>query len=54
MRTSVGRGTRAPTEVPYASKILPANGPRKYKKKIWSEPMRDIDEDEDDGRSVVS
>ena len=42
------------TDVPYASNIRPANVPTKYSRKTCREPMRDIDEDDEDGSSVVS
>ena len=42
-----------PTEVPYASNILPVNVPRKYSMNICIEPMRETVDDEEDGRSVV-
>lgn len=47
-------GDERQTEVPYASKMRPVSGPKPYRKKTWRDPMRAIDADDEDGRSVDS
>lgn len=42
------------TDVPYASNILPVNVPKKKRKNTCRDPMSDMDEEDDEGKSVDS
>lgn len=42
------------TLVPYASNIRPVNVPNKYRRNTCRDPMNEIVDEDEDGRSVVS